>query len=75
VTAWNETGADVPMTREQIAECLRLSRDWLVAHPTAAITPPSPLCGTQPHLAIQQCFTRPIMRVYCENTPWIRSTL
>jgi hypothetical protein len=44
VTAWNETGADERMTREQIAEAQRMSREWLEAHP-------SPLRGTQPHLA------------------------
>ena len=33
VTAWNETGADVRMTREQIAEGQRLSREWFEAHP------------------------------------------
>ena len=29
VTAWNETGADVRMTRAQIAESQRLSREWI----------------------------------------------
>jgi hypothetical protein len=33
VTAWNETDADVRMTREQIAEAQRMSREWLAAHP------------------------------------------
>ena len=33
VTPWNETGADVRMTPEQIAEAQRLSREWLEAHP------------------------------------------
>ena len=33
VTAWNETDADVRMTREQITEAQRLSREWLEAHP------------------------------------------
>jgi len=33
VTGWNETGADVLMTREQIGEAQRMSREWLASHP------------------------------------------
>jgi hypothetical protein len=33
VTAWNETGADVRITRAQIAEAQRLSTEWIEAHP------------------------------------------
>jgi hypothetical protein len=32
VTAWNETGADVQMTREQIAEGQRMSSEWIEVH-------------------------------------------
>jgi hypothetical protein len=32
VNAWNETGADVRMTREQIEEVQWMSREWLEAH-------------------------------------------
>ena len=36
VTARNATGADVRMTREQIGEAQRMSREWLEAHPPGA---------------------------------------
>ena len=41
------------MTREQIAEAQRLSREWIGAHPPG---------GTQPRIPIQHCFARPELR-------------
>ena len=32
VTAWNETDADVRMTREQIAEAQWMSCEWMDVH-------------------------------------------
>ena len=59
----NKDSLERRMTREQIAEAQRLSREWIEAHPPAAtspLVPPAPLRGIQPHPAIdcfQECFS------------------